>query len=60
SGCEMTLTIQDDRYWHAMSGDYFFDVQYCESFYTICCSGRDEMCGFGKSIDNDPDCVMSA
>nr|GEW75123.1 hypothetical protein [Tanacetum cinerariifolium] len=46
SGCEMTVTIRDDRYWHAMSGDNFFDVQSCESFHTICCSGRDEMCEF--------------
>ncbi|GJV59666.1 hypothetical protein Tco_1465766, partial [Tanacetum coccineum] len=26
SGCEMTVTIRDDRYWHSMLGDYFFDV----------------------------------
>nr|GEV42731.1 hypothetical protein [Tanacetum cinerariifolium] len=60
SGCEMNVTIRDDRYWHAMSGDYFFDVQSCESFHTICCFGGDEMSGFGKAVDNDPDCVMSA
>nr|GEY18295.1 hypothetical protein [Tanacetum cinerariifolium] len=59
AGCEMTVTIRDGRYWHAMSGDYFFDVQSCESFHTICCSGEDEMSGFGKAVDNDPDCVMS-
>nr|GEY71869.1 putative reverse transcriptase domain-containing protein [Tanacetum cinerariifolium] len=27
SGCEMTITIRDNRYWHAIPGDYFFDVQ---------------------------------
>nr|GEX77224.1 reverse transcriptase domain-containing protein [Tanacetum cinerariifolium] len=59
SGCEMIVTIRDDRYRHAMSGENFFDVQSCESFHTICCSGGDEMCRFGKAIDNDPDCVMS-
>nr|GEZ86438.1 hypothetical protein [Tanacetum cinerariifolium] len=32
SGCEMTVTIRDDRYWHAMSGDYFFDVQPCMAY----------------------------
>nr|GEW61252.1 hypothetical protein [Tanacetum cinerariifolium] len=57
SGCEIIVTIRDDRYWHAMLGDYFFDVQSCESFHTICCSGGDEMSGFGKAIDNDP--IMS-
>nr|GFB91484.1 hypothetical protein [Tanacetum cinerariifolium] len=59
SGCKMTVTVRDDRYWHAMSGDYFFDVQSYESFHTIYCSGRDEICRFGKAINNDPDCVMS-
>nr|GEX51967.1 hypothetical protein [Tanacetum cinerariifolium] len=44
SGCEMTVTIRDDRYWHTMSGDYFFDVQPCKVFHTIYLSGRDEMC----------------
>nr|GEX58116.1 hypothetical protein [Tanacetum cinerariifolium] len=43
----MTVTIGADRYWYAMSGDYFFDVQSCESFHTICCSGGNEMSGFG-------------
>nr|GEU47976.1 hypothetical protein [Tanacetum cinerariifolium] len=59
SGCEMTITIRDDRYWHTMPGDYFFDVQPCKGFHTICLSGRDEMCIFGKAVDNDPDGVMS-
>nr|GEV90730.1 putative ribonuclease H-like domain-containing protein [Tanacetum cinerariifolium] len=27
SGCEMTVTIRDNKYWHTMPGDYFFDVQ---------------------------------
>nr|GEU93913.1 retrovirus-related Pol polyprotein from transposon TNT 1-94 [Tanacetum cinerariifolium] len=58
SGCEMTVMIRDNRYWHAMSGDNFFDVQSYKSFHTICCSGRDEICGFSKAIDNNPDCVM--
>nr|GEY03267.1 hypothetical protein [Tanacetum cinerariifolium] len=58
-GCEMTVTNRDDRYWHAMPGDYFFDVQPCKGFHTICLSGRDEMCEFGKAIDNDPDGVIS-
>ncbi|GJX54872.1 uncharacterized mitochondrial protein-like protein [Tanacetum coccineum] len=60
SGCEMTVTIRDYGYWHAMPGDYFFDVHPCKGFHTICLSDRDEMCRFGKTIDNDPDCVMSA
>nr|GEU70625.1 hypothetical protein [Tanacetum cinerariifolium] len=59
SRCEMTVTIRDDRYWHAMPGDYFFDVQPCKGFCTACLSDRDEMCRFGKAIDNDPNCVMS-
>nr|GEW30990.1 retrotransposon protein, putative, Ty3-gypsy subclass [Tanacetum cinerariifolium] len=51
SGCEMTVTIRDDRYWHTMSGDYFFDVQSCESFHTICCFGGDEMSGFESGCE---------
>ncbi|GJR80511.1 hypothetical protein Tco_0151296 [Tanacetum coccineum] len=31
----MTITIRDDRDWHAMSSDYFFDVIPCKSFLTI-------------------------
>nr|GFA75290.1 putative reverse transcriptase domain-containing protein [Tanacetum cinerariifolium] len=58
SRCEMSVTIRDDRYWNAMSGDYFFDGQSCESFHTIRCFSRDEMSGFSKAIDNDPDYVM--
>ncbi|GJQ97750.1 hypothetical protein Tco_0008889 [Tanacetum coccineum] len=58
SECEMTVTIRDDGYRHSMSGDYFLDVQPCKGFHTICLLGRDEMCRFGKAIDNDPDCVM--
>ncbi|GKE56690.1 hypothetical protein Tco_1495875, partial [Tanacetum coccineum] len=59
SGREMTVTIRDDRYWHSMPGDYFLYVKSCKGFHTICLSGRDEMCGFGKAIKNDPDYVMS-
>ncbi|GJU68987.1 hypothetical protein Tco_1255246 [Tanacetum coccineum] len=60
SGCEMTVTFRDDRYWYAIPGDYFFNVQPCTGFHTIRLSGREEMCGFGKTVDNDPDCVMFA
>ncbi|GJR57462.1 putative ribonuclease H-like domain-containing protein [Tanacetum coccineum] len=35
----MTVMIRDDRYWHTMPGDYFFDVQPGKGFYTICLSG---------------------
>nr|GEW27137.1 transposon Ty3-I Gag-Pol polyprotein [Tanacetum cinerariifolium] len=31
SGCEMTVINRDDRYWHIMPGDYFFDVQPCKA-----------------------------
>ncbi|GKA99453.1 hypothetical protein Tco_0827390 [Tanacetum coccineum] len=36
----MTITIRDNGYWHAMPGDYFFDVQLCEGFRTICLLGE--------------------
>ncbi|GJX49138.1 hypothetical protein Tco_0275983 [Tanacetum coccineum] len=59
SGHEITVMIRDDRYWHSMPGDYFLYVKSCKVFHTICLSGKDEMCGFGEAIDNDPDCVKS-
>ncbi|GJV31681.1 hypothetical protein Tco_1392081 [Tanacetum coccineum] len=37
-----------------MREDYFLYVQSCKGFHTICLSGKDVMCGFGKAIDSDP------
>nr|GEV63858.1 pescadillo homolog [Tanacetum cinerariifolium] len=58
SGCEMTITIRDDGDWHAMLRDYFFDVEPYKSFHIISRSSGNEMYGFGKAIDNDPDGIM--
>nr|GEX98171.1 6-phosphogluconolactonase 2 [Tanacetum cinerariifolium] len=34
----------------------FFDAQSCESFHTICCSGGDEMSGFGDNFFDAQSC----
>ncbi|GJW00402.1 hypothetical protein Tco_1555653 [Tanacetum coccineum] len=30
--CEMTVTFRDYGFWHAMPGDYFFDVPPCKGY----------------------------
>ncbi|GJR83584.1 hypothetical protein Tco_0154369 [Tanacetum coccineum] len=54
----MTVTIPDDSYC-TLCRETFPLVQSLRVFRYYLSLGRDEMCGFGKAIDNDPDYVIS-